>query len=147
MAKNAFEIWIDMEKKCKGCGEAGAVAEGYCLACVAKGIKEGKYDHIIKPIKDAVKNARRPTMAKKDSMQTQVEKTETEENQDVVGTFPKITSHCQIKQCLLKKGGKDIRFDNFKVSEGQTELLDSLIQTGEEVAVTISPTQGRLPGC
>jgi len=81
-------------------------------------------------------------MSKKKSMKEEVEKTEA----DVVGNFPKITSHCSIKQCLLKKGGKDIRFDNFKVSEGQTELLDSLINTEEQVKVTISPIQGRLPG-
>ena len=69
-----------------------------------------------------------------------------EEPQDAVGPFPKITSHCRIKQCLLKKGGKDIRFDNFAVSSGQTELLDGLIEAEEEVQVTISPIQGRLAG-
>lgn len=63
-----------------------------------------------------------------------------------VGAFPQITSHCRIKQCLLKKGGKDIRFDNFAVSSGQTELLDTLIEAEEEVQVMISPIQGRLPG-
>lgn len=83
-------------------------------------------------------------MAKKKSMQKEVEKTEQE---DKVGAFPKIASECCIKQCLLKKGGKDIRFDNFRVSEGQTELLDALINTEEKVRVTISPIQGRLPGC
>lgn len=83
-------------------------------------------------------------MAKKDSMQKTVEKEE--EGENVVGAFPKITSHCRIKQCLIKKGGKDLRFDNFEVSEGQTELLDALINTEEEVAVTISPIQGRLQG-
>lgn len=66
---------------------------------------------------------------------------------DAVGPFPKITSHCKIKQCLLKKGGKDLRFDNFAVSSGQTELLDTLIEAEEPVQVTISPIQGRLPGC
>lgn len=64
---------------------------------------------------------------------------------DAVGPFPKITSHCRIKQCMLKKGGKDIRFDNFEVSSGQTELLDTLIEAEEEVQVTISPIQGRFP--
>ena len=83
-------------------------------------------------------------MSKKDSMQEEVEKTEQKEE---VGTFPKITSRCRIKQCMLKKGGKDIRFDNFAVSSGQTELLDTLIEAEEEVQVTISPIQGRLPGC
>lgn len=69
-----------------------------------------------------------------------------DETTDAVGSFPKITSHCRIKQCLLKKGGKDIRFDNFAVSSGQTELLDGLIEAEEEVQVTISPIQGRLAG-
>lgn len=63
---------------------------------------------------------------------------------DAMGTFPKITSHCRIKQCLLKKGGKDIRFDNFAISNGQTELLDTLIEAEEQVQVTIQPIQGRL---
>ena len=79
-------------------------------------------------------------MAKQSTMQKEVDKAEKER------TFPKITSHCRIKQCLLKKGGKDIRFDNFAVSSGQTELLDTLIEAEEEVQVTISPIQGRLPG-
>jgi len=61
-------------------------------------------------------------------------------------TFPQITSTCKIKSILLKKGGQDIRFEDFRVSEGRTELLDSLINTGEEVQVTISAIQGRLRG-
>jgi len=71
-------------------------------------------------------------------------KKDTEKDADVVGTFPKMTSQCTIKQCLLKKDGKDIRFDNFNLSSSQTTLLDSLIETGEEVRVTISAIQGRL---
>ena len=67
-------------------------------------------------------------------------------NTDVVGSFPKIASICSIKQCTLKKGSQDIRFENFKVSEGQTELLNSLINTGEDVQLTISVPQGQLPG-
>lgn len=82
-------------------------------------------------------------MARRNPMQEEVEKSE---KTDAVGTFPKITSRCRIKQCLIKKGGKDLRFDNFKVSEGQVELLDALINTEEEVDVTISPVQGRLAG-
>ena len=78
------------------------------------------------------------------TMQNEVKKTE---QKGEVGAFPKIASHCRIKQCMLKKGGKDIRFDNFAVSSGQTELLDTLIEAEEEVQVTISPIQGRLPGC
>ena len=83
-------------------------------------------------------------------MQKEVENAEQMEDatpKAEVGSFPKITSHCRIKQCMLKKGGKDIRFDSFAVSSGQTELLDTLIEAEEEVQVTISPIQGRLPGC
>ena len=65
---------------------------------------------------------------------------------DVVGTFPQIASKCKIKQCMLKKGGKDSRFEGFEVSSNQTNLLDSLIETNEEILLTISPIQGRLPG-
>ena len=134
MSKKPLEIHIDMDRNCDNCGKGGATPSGYCMACVAKQIKAGKFDNIIKE-----KN-----MAKKDSMQKEVDKTEQNEE---VGTFPKIASHCRIKQCMLKKGGKDIRFDNFAVSSGQTELLDTLIEAEEEVQVTISPIQGRLPGC
>lgn len=51
-----LEIKIDLDKKCKRCGKGGAGKGGYCLACVAKGIQEGKYDDIIKPLKREVKN-------------------------------------------------------------------------------------------
>lgn len=51
-----FEIKIDLDKKCS-CGEYGVTEDGYCLACVAKMCNEGKFDHIIKPIKKAVKQA------------------------------------------------------------------------------------------
>lgn len=44
-------INIYMDKKCKHCHKAGATKSGYCLGCVAEMIKEGKFDHIIKPIK------------------------------------------------------------------------------------------------
>ncbi len=70
----------------------------------------------------------------------------TEAPEEEVGTFPQISSSCSIKQVTLKKGGQDIRFENFRVSEGQTEILDGLINTGEDVKVTISPIQARLPG-
>lgn len=47
-------IRIDLDKKCKRCKKGGATPCGYCLECVSKMIKEGKFDHIIKPIKKAV---------------------------------------------------------------------------------------------
>jgi len=44
-----FTINIDLDKKCTRCKKPGATtAGGLCLECVAKGIKEGKYDHIIR---------------------------------------------------------------------------------------------------
>ncbi|MGA1979490.1 MAG: hypothetical protein ABSG99_02840 [Sedimentisphaerales bacterium] len=63
-----------------------------------------------------------------------------------IGTFPQITSKCSIKQVILKKKGQDIRFEGFKISEGQAELLSGLVATGEEINLTISAVQGRLPG-
>lgn len=66
MSKKPLEIRIDLDKKCKRCGESGATPSGYCMGCVAKGIADGHFDHIIKPIKDAVKSARRSKMSKKE---------------------------------------------------------------------------------
>ena len=63
-----------------------------------------------------------------------------------IGTFPKITSKCSIKQVILKRKGQDIRFDGFSISEGQAELLSGLVHTGEVIDLTISAIQGRLPG-
>ena len=40
-------IEINMGIKCKRCGEGGATPNGYCLSCISKNIKEGKYNHII----------------------------------------------------------------------------------------------------
>ncbi|MCK4499670.1 hypothetical protein KAU11_04190 [Candidatus Babeliales bacterium] len=123
MAKKPFEIRIDMEKKCKGCGEAGA--GGYCLACVAKRIKEGKYDydHIIKPIKDAVKNARRPIMAKDEKPKEE--------------TFPKIAAKAKVKSYERLKDDLKLKFDKLTFSTTQKEQLDDWIDYEEEVIVTI----------
>lgn len=51
-----FTIHVDMDKKCSRCGESGAMDSGLCMGCVAKGISEGKYDHIIKPKANQVRN-------------------------------------------------------------------------------------------
>jgi len=40
-------IEINMGIKCKRCGEGGATPNGYCLSCISKNIKEGKYNHVI----------------------------------------------------------------------------------------------------
>jgi len=42
------EIIINMDVKCKRCGDKGACKNGYCLACVTKMITEGKFDHILR---------------------------------------------------------------------------------------------------
>lgn len=65
---------------------------------------------------------------------------------DSLGIFPQITSQCSIKQIILKKKGQDIRFEGFKISEGQAELLSGLVNTGEDINLTISAIQGHLPG-
>lgn len=45
-------ITIDMDKKCKRCGEKGATTQnGLCLKCINQAIKNGEYDHIIRPKK------------------------------------------------------------------------------------------------
>ena len=44
-------IIIDTDKPCKRCGQGGATQGGYCMACVLKNMKEGKYDHILKSIR------------------------------------------------------------------------------------------------
>jgi hypothetical protein len=45
---STFQINVNMDKKCKRCGQGGATDGGYCMKCIAKGISEGKYDHILK---------------------------------------------------------------------------------------------------
>jgi hypothetical protein len=43
------EINIDANRTCKRCGKGWATPSGLCLDCVAKMIKNGEFDHIIKP--------------------------------------------------------------------------------------------------
>jgi|GEM_PF-6860597 len=52
-----FTINIDLDRKCKRCGKGGATDSGYCVPCITKRIREGKYDHILKPGKSPVRNA------------------------------------------------------------------------------------------
>ena len=40
-------ITLDLDVKCKRCGKCGATPGGYCLECVLKNMKEGKYDHVL----------------------------------------------------------------------------------------------------
>ena len=51
-----LEIKIDIDKKCKRCKKPGATESGLCMACIAKGVKKGEFDHIIKPMRDVVKS-------------------------------------------------------------------------------------------
>lgn len=48
-------ISIDLHKKCIRCKKPGATQSGYCLGCVAKMVKEGKFDHILKRIEPELK--------------------------------------------------------------------------------------------
>lgn len=41
-------IHVYLDKKCRRCGEGGATENGVCLACIAKAVKRGEFDHIIK---------------------------------------------------------------------------------------------------
>ena len=44
-----YTIHVDLDAKCKRCGKGGAVeSSGICMACVAKGVKRGEFDHILK---------------------------------------------------------------------------------------------------
>jgi hypothetical protein len=41
-------IDINLDKKCRRCGEKGTVPNGLCLKCVIELIKAGAFDHIIR---------------------------------------------------------------------------------------------------
>lgn len=40
-------IEIDLDKKCKKCGEKGATQNNLCLKCITKALTNGEYDHIL----------------------------------------------------------------------------------------------------
>ena len=40
-------ISVDLDAKCKRCGKGGATQSGLCMACIAKAVKRGEFDHII----------------------------------------------------------------------------------------------------
>jgi len=45
-------IHVNLDAKCKRCGKGGAVNNsGICMGCMAKAIKNGELDHIIKKYK------------------------------------------------------------------------------------------------
>lgn len=46
------DLHINLDAKCERCGKGGAVNQsGICMACVAKALKKGEFDHIIKKYK------------------------------------------------------------------------------------------------
>ena len=52
-------IEINLDKKCKRCGEKGATKNGLCLKCVTKALERGEFDHILhKSQKDDERNDR-----------------------------------------------------------------------------------------
>lgn len=124
MSKTPIEIKVDLDKKCKGCGKGGATQSGYCMACVAKGIKDGKFDHIIKPIKEAVKSVRRPEMSKED----------------------KITVETKIKSCNIKSNGESLTFDCITLTDSQREKVIDWVKNKENGRLSFEPVQGKLTG-
>jgi len=46
MGKKAI-IYVDLDVKCKRCGEDGATQSGLCMKCIAQAVKNGEFDHII----------------------------------------------------------------------------------------------------
>lgn len=51
-----FTINIDMNKKCIRCRKGGACDNGLCMACIAKAMKKGEFDHLIKKNKTLFDN-------------------------------------------------------------------------------------------
>mgnify|MGYP001580031329 CR=1 FL=1 len=45
-------ITINMDQKCKRCKKPGAANGGYCLECILKMMKEGKFDHIFDKVRN-----------------------------------------------------------------------------------------------
>ena len=39
---------VNMDRPCRRCKKMGATDGGYCLKCILKNLREGKYDHILK---------------------------------------------------------------------------------------------------
>lgn len=56
MNEKPFILHVNLDAKCKRCGKGGAVeGSGICMACIAKGIKNGEFDHILKKHKPRIK--------------------------------------------------------------------------------------------
>lgn len=49
MHKKIPTLSVNMNAKCKCCGKGGAVNNsGVCMKCIAKAVKRGGFDHLIK---------------------------------------------------------------------------------------------------
>lgn len=48
-------IEIDLDAKCKRCGDKGAAQNGLCLKCITKALETGEFDHILKKLRDKAK--------------------------------------------------------------------------------------------
>lgn len=51
-----FTINIDMDKKCSRCHKPGACDNGLCMKCIAKAMKKGEFNHLIKKDKPIFEN-------------------------------------------------------------------------------------------
>jgi len=47
-------ISINLDVKCKRCGQKGVMQNGLCLKCFTKAIKNGELDHILKKHKPVI---------------------------------------------------------------------------------------------
>jgi len=54
MSKDAI-IHVNLDAKCERCGKDGATQSGICMACMAKAVKNGEFDHILKKHKPKIR--------------------------------------------------------------------------------------------
>ena len=47
-------IHVNLDIKCKRCGKGGATRGGLCLVCIAKALKNGEFDPILKKHKPVI---------------------------------------------------------------------------------------------
>ena len=50
-----YVISVDLDAKCKRCGQGGAMQNGLCMKCMAKAIKNGEFAHILDKHKPKIK--------------------------------------------------------------------------------------------
>ena len=134
MSKKPIEIHIDMDRNCDNCGKGGATPSGYCMACVAKMIKAGKFDHIIKEKK----------MAK--TMQNEVEKTEQKDEIGVNDRPPIISSIATIKEAKIKPACGELSYNGFDFTPNQYQQIADWVKDKVPLMVTMQPLQRNLPG-